>query len=58
MRAAVLGAMDSTIQVFHDIETRQSEVAVQQSYELAGQAWDNFGTLFARLKQQKPLRQI
>lgn len=54
----MLGAMDSTIQVFHDIETRQSEVAVQQSYELAGQAWDNFGTLFARLKQQKPLRQI
>lgn len=58
VRGAAMEAMDSTIQLFHEIEAHQSDVALQQSYALAGQAWDTFGTLFAALKQQKPLRQI
>jgi hypothetical protein len=58
VRGAAMEAMDSTIQLFDEIEAHQSDVALQQSYALAGQAWDTFGTLFAALKQQKPLRQI
>ena len=51
VRGAAMEAMDSTIQLFHEIEAHQSDVALQQSYALAGQAWDTFGTLFAALKQ-------
>jgi len=59
VRGAALGAMDSTIQLFYEIGTGQSDAVLQQSYAPAGQAWDSFGTLFAALKQpQKPLRQI